>query len=191
MRRRRLIRGAVGFDELFRNSLRMRPTRILLGELRGPEAVSYLQAINSGHRGSMAIIHASSPHEAVLRIENLVASSGVPIPRSVARQQIAHGVDLIVQIDQLPDGIRRVTRITEVANLEGALEPELRHLFGYRADAVDGSGVVGEFVATGNRPSYEQRFKIAGVHLDSQLFDADGRGLGTLNQEQLVTATSR
>lgn len=182
--------GAIGFDELFRNSLRMRPSRILLGEIRGPEAVSYLQAINSGHRGSMAIIHASTPHEAVLRIENLVASSGIPIPRAVARQQIAHGVDLIVQITQLPDGVRRITRITEVANVEGALEPELRHLFGFRADGVDADGhVVGAYVATGNRPTYPERFAIARVRLDPQIFDADPGGLDSLDRETLPGAT--
>ncbi len=167
-------RGAIGFDDLFRNSLRMRPDRILLGELRGPEAVSYLQAINSGHQGAMAIIHASTPHEAVLRIENLVASSGVPIPRSVVREQIAQGIDLIVQLVQYPDGVRRVTRVTEVANVEGASEPVLRHLFGFHAIGRDAHGHIrGQFVATGNRPTYMQRFALAGIELPDSLFTAD------------------
>ncbi len=167
-------KGEISFDMLFRNCLRMRPDRIILGEIRGAEAVSYLQAINSGHGGSMAVIHASNPTEALLRLENLAASTGLPIPRGVAREQIAQGIDLVVQITQFPDGVRRVTRLTEVVHHEGFDEPQLRHLFGYQAEGRLPDGrIQGRYVATGNRPTYEDRFLLAGVSLPDGLFAAD------------------
>ncbi|MDP7115329.1 MAG: ATPase, T2SS/T4P/T4SS family [Myxococcota bacterium] len=168
-------RGEVTIRDLFRNSLRMRPSRILLGEIRGREALEYLQALNSGHRGSLAVIHAASPEEALLRLENLVPYSGVPIPVQVVREQIARGLDLAIQLEQLPDGQRKVTRIAETAGLDDDGRVVLRDLFLYVDEGVDDDGTChGHFEATGTRPRFIDDFDKAAVSLPDDLFDAPG-----------------
>ena len=167
-------KGAITFDMLFRNTLRMRPDRIILGELRGSEAASYLQAINSGTEGSMAVIHAANPFEAVLRLENLCASSGLNLPRDVAREQIAEGVDVIVQLTQLSDGVRRVTSIAEVAHKDAFGRPEVVELFRYVAKGRSKDGhIQGSFQAAGHRPTYLDRFELAETGLPDSVFNAD------------------
>jgi len=168
-------KGEVTIRALFRNCLRMRPSRILLGEIRGREALEYLQALNSGHRGSLAVLHAASPDEALLRLENLVPYGGVSIPVAVVREQIAHGLDLAIQLEQLPDGQRKVTHISEVMGVADDGRVGLCDLFRYVDDGVDGDGNSrGHFEATGAAPRFLDEFEKAGVTLPDDLFRADG-----------------
>jgi pilus assembly protein CpaF len=159
-------RGEVSIGDLFRNSLRMRPTRIVLGEIRGKEALDYLQALNSGHRGTLAVLHASSPEEAVVRLENLVPLAGLGVPFQVTRTQIAQGLDLIVQISRWPDGVRRVDRIAEVAGLDDDGRVALRDLFVYRPEGTDKDGHVrGRYASTGVVPKLWRTCAYAGIPL--------------------------
>ncbi|MFZ5482412.1 MAG: CpaF family protein [Myxococcota bacterium] len=159
-------RGEVTIGDLFRNSLRMRPDRIVLGEIRGKEALDYLQALNSGHRGTLAVIHAASPEEAVVRLENLVPLAGLGVPFQVTRQQIAQGLDLVVQLSRWPDGVRRVDRVAEVSGLAHDGTVALRDLFVFRAEGADEDGRVrGRFVSTGVAPKLWRACALAGVPL--------------------------
>ncbi|MCB9674811.1 MAG: CpaF family protein [Alphaproteobacteria bacterium] len=161
--------GGITTRDLFRNTLRMRPDRIILGEVRGEEAFDFLQAATSGHRGSIGIIHASNPVEACVRLENLAAQTGVPVPRNVIRQQVAHGIDLVVQIEQGPDGLRRVTDITEVRNIvDGTLE--LAPIFLFHYDGIEEGRVLGHHGATGEVPHMLRKLRMAGAHIDETLF---------------------
>lgn len=165
--------GEVTIRELFVNSLRMRPSRIILGEIRGKEALDYLQAVTSGHRGSLAVIHASSPEESAIRMENLVLQSGVNIPVSAIRQQIVHGIDLIVQQVQLSDGRRLVNRIAEIVDLDADGTVQMRDLFRFEEEALEEDGTVrGRFTATGVVPDFFPRFALAGTPIDEALFRA-------------------
>ncbi|MCB9766341.1 MAG: CpaF family protein [Alphaproteobacteria bacterium] len=164
-------KGEITIGDLFRNSLRMRPTRIILGELRGPEAMNYLQALNSGHDGSLAVIHASRPLEALLRVEQLAASHHLHIPERVIRRQIAHGLDIIVQHAQLADGTRKVARISEVAGLDEQGDLQVRDIFAFHADGRDKSGnIQGHFEATGVVPLVHRRFELAGAEIDADIY---------------------
>jgi len=165
-------RGEITTRDLFSNSLRMRPDRIILGELRGPEVLDYLQAINSGHRGSLGVIHASTPEEALLRLESLTAFTGIPIPAGVTRHQIAHGLDVVVQLAQLNDGSRKVTRIAEVIDSRDDSPLAALDLFVYRETGFDAEGrVEGFHAATGAVPSFLDLFARAGVPLGRDLFE--------------------
>jgi pilus assembly protein CpaF len=163
--------GEITIGRLFFNALRMRPDRIILGEIRGREALDYLQAVNSGHRGSFAVIHAGSPEEALLRLENLVPVSGLPIPASVTRSQISHGVELVVQVEQLQDGRRVLSRLSEVGEVGPDGEVQVHDLFRFeRLGLGEGGKVVGEFVATGRVPRFLQQLVLAGTGVDRSLF---------------------
>lgn len=162
-------RGAITMTELFRNSLRMHPNRIILGEIRGAEVVDYLNALNSGHKGSFGVVHAATPNEAVDRLENLVPYAGLAIPSNLVRRQISHGIDVIVQIEQLIDGSRKVTRVTEVGK-PTANGVELNDIFQFVADDLKDGKVVGRYVATGYVPTFLQRFKMAGTAVSEDLF---------------------
>lgn len=166
------VEGAGGIDvrQLFRNSLRMRPDRIILGEIRGEEAFDFLQAVTSGHRGSIGIIHASSPVEAVYRLENLAAQSGLPVPMSVVRQQVAHGIDLIVQIEKGPDGHRRITSIAEVGEVGEDGEIALAEVFRFVPEGLDAGRLVGRFLPTGVVPAMSRELNLAGARVDPSLF---------------------
>lgn len=168
-------RGEITIGDLFRNALRMRPTRIVLGEIRGREALDWLQAINSGHRGTMAVIHAASPEEALVRVEHLVALAGHQVPLPVVHGQIARGLDLIVQLAQEPDGTRKIVRISEVAGQDSADQVLLRDLFQFEDDALDDDGrVTGRFVATGVLPALLHQIDLVGMHLDPGMFREPG-----------------
>jgi pilus assembly protein CpaF len=169
-------RGEVVARDLMRNALRMRPNRIIIGEVRGVEAVDMLQAMNTGHEGSMATIHANSPRDALSRLENMVMLAGAGLPMRALREQVAATVDVIVQIARLSDGRRRVVSITEVTGVEGDVITT-NEIFAFRRSGVVGGRVVGRFEATGVRPRFTERLQVAGVPLPPRLFDestADG-----------------
>ncbi len=165
-------RGEVTPRDLFRNTLRMRPTRIILGEIRGEEAMDYLQALNSGHRGSLAVIHASSPSDTITRLETTALYASLNLPNWAIREQIASGVDVIVQHDQLADGTRKITYITEVESLKDN-KVILRDIFRFEIDEVsDDFKVKGKFKAYGP-PKFLPVFKHHGVKINEKIFKAD------------------
>ncbi len=167
-------RGEISLGALFRNCLRMRPSRILLGEIRGREVLDYLQAITSGHQGSQAIIHASSPQEAVLRLEQLSMMAGRGADPQVVAQQVVQGLDLVVQLDQHSDGVRRATSIVEVvADPDAMLGIGLREVFTWVPPDV-GRGIMrGHYAATGHRPRILERFEREGVPIPDDAFTPD------------------
>jgi pilus assembly protein CpaF len=162
--------GAVSVRELVRNSLRMRPDRIVVGEVRGGEALDMLQAMNTGHDGSLTTIHANTPRDAISRIETLVLMAGMDLPLKVVRQQVSSAVDLIVQQTRLRDGQRKVTAVTEVAGMEGDIIV-LTDIFKFNQTGVDPDGkVLGEVNATGIRPNFTPRLEAAGFKLSADIF---------------------
>lgn len=168
-------KGEITITDLFRASLRMRPSRIVLGELRGREVLDYLHALNSGHRGSFGVIHAGTPEESVDRLENLVPYSGVAVPASIVRRQIAHGLDVIVQLEQLPDGSRRVTRVTEVGDVGDDGQVQLRDLFRFVETGRGAGGAIeGRFEATGVVPWFHGKFELAGAPVPQSIYAANG-----------------
>jgi len=164
-------KGAITTRDLLRNTLRMRPSRILLGEIRGDEVIDYLQALICGHRGSLGIIHASTPQEVLLRLENLVLLAGLPIPGRVVRGQVALGLNLIVQLTQFADGHRRVTSISEVGALNEQGEVELREIFTFQRTLTESGDIHGQFVATGRTPACLEQLRLAGAKVDERWFE--------------------
>jgi pilus assembly protein CpaF len=161
---------AVSIRELVRNSLRMRPDRIVVGEVRGGEALDMLQAMNTGHDGSLTTVHANTPRDAISRIETLVLMAGMDLPLKVVRQQISSAVDLIVQQTRLKDGQRKVTAVTEVAGMEGDVIV-LTDIFKFNQTGVTTEGkVLGEMNATGIRPNFTPRLEAAGFKLSAEVF---------------------
>jgi pilus assembly protein CpaF len=162
--------GAVSIRELVKNSLRMRPDRIVVGEVRGGEALDMLQAMNTGHDGSLTTVHSNSPRDALSRMETLVLMAGLDLPLKVVRQQISSAIDLIVQQTRLKDGQRKVTAITEVAGMEGDLVV-LTDVFKFVQTGVDPEGkVIGELKSTGIRPNFMPRLEAAGLKLGAEVF---------------------
>jgi len=165
-------KGEVTIRDLFRNTLRMRPTRIILGEIRGEEAMDYLQALNSGHRGCLAVIHASRPSDAIGRLETMALYAGLNIPAWGIRRQISSGLNMIIQHDQLTDGSRKINYITEVGHMSGD-GIILRDIFRYKAEEVTESGKVkGKFEALG-KPHFFSIFKKKGVAINEKIFTPD------------------
>lgn len=168
--------GAIEIKHLVRNALRMRPTRIIVGEVRGDEAVEMLQAITSGHEGCLSVLHASSPRDAVTRLEMMVLSRGLRLPLWAIHRQIAAAIDLVIQHEILPDGSRRVSRITEVAGVEGEgteARVKLNDLFAFQNDGPGEDGrIEGRFVCSGVEPQFIARFARYGVNAPSKLFEA-------------------
>jgi len=157
-------KGEYSIRDLVKNALRMRPDRIVVGECRGGEAIDMLQAMNTGHEGSLTTTHANSPKEAVARIETLCLMAGLNLPIRAIRQQIAASIHLIVQQLRLSDGSRRVSSIAEVVGLSDDGEVELREIFAYRVtSAVIGEKVQGEHLATGYLPSFLDQFLAQGL----------------------------
>jgi pilus assembly protein CpaF len=158
--------------DLVKNCLRMRPERIIVGEVRGPEAFDLLQAMNTGHDGSMGTIHANTPRDALSRVENMVAMGGYNLPAKAVRDQIASAVNLIVQASRLRDGSRKITHITEVIGMEGEIIT-LQDLFVYEIEGEDAKGrVVGRHRSTGLRPAFWERARY--YNLERELADALG-----------------
>lgn len=161
---------AVSIRDLVKNSLRMRPDRIVVGEVRGGEALDMLQAMNTGHDGSLTTIHANSPRDAISRMETLVLMAGMDLPLKVVRQQISSAIDLIVQQSRLKDGQRKVTAITEVAGMEGDIVV-LTDIFKFTQTGVAQDGkVLGELKPTGIRPLFTPRLEAAGYKLGAEIF---------------------
>jgi pilus assembly protein CpaF len=167
-------RGAVSIRDLVRNSLRMRPDRIVVGECRGGEALDMLQAMNTGHDGSLTTLHSNSPRDAISRMETMVLMSGMDLPLKVVRQQISSAVDLIVQQTRLKDGSRKVTAITEVVGMEGDIVV-LTDIFKFEQTGLGQDGkILGELKATGIRPIFGPRLEAAGFKLGAELFMPPG-----------------
>lgn len=164
-------KGAVRQRELVINSLRMRPDRIVLGEVRGGEALDMLQAMNTGHDGSLTTIHANSPRDAISRLETMSLMAGINLPEKAIRQQIASAVSIIVQIARLSDGTRRVTHISEVTGVSDEMV-SLQDIFVLDRYGVAPNGkVLGKFRATGVRPLFYERLRSSGINLPTSLFE--------------------
>jgi pilus assembly protein CpaF len=167
-------RGAVTIRDLVRNSLRMRPDRIVVGECRGGEALDMLQAMNTGHDGSLTTLHANSPRDAISRMETMVLMAGMDLPLKVVRQQISSAVDLIIQQTRLKDGSRKVTAITEVVGMEGDIVV-LTDIFKFEQTGLGQNGkILGDLKATGIRPIFSPRLEAAGFKLGAEIFMPPG-----------------
>jgi len=164
-------KGSVTVRNLFRNALRMRPDRIVIGECRGDETLDMLQAMNTGHDGSLTTLHANSPQDVIARLDSMVLMSNVDLPVRAVREQIASAIDLIVHTARLSDGSRRITHITEVTGMADELSIHLENLFVFRQEGLDPENrVVGRFKPTGTLPSFLEELKTKGVHLDEAMF---------------------
>ncbi len=163
-------KGEITQRELLRNSLRMRPDRIIIGEVRGPEAFDMLNAMNTGHEGSLSTVHANSPRDALARVENMVMMANLDLPQRAIREQVASALHLIVQLARYSDGVRRVTHVTEVTGMEGEIVT-MQDLFKFSQEGVDPEGrILGQMSATGLRPSFAEKFALAGIQLPESVF---------------------
>lgn len=163
-------RGAISATDLVKNALRMRPDRIIIGECRGGESLDMLQAMNTGHEGSLTTIHANSPRDAVSRLETMITMGGVELPLKALRHQFASAVDLIIQVNRLQGGPRKVTHVTEVLNMEQDTVI-MQDIFLFVQDGIDADGrAYGHFEATGVRPAFMDRLEASGVRLPGNLF---------------------
>lgn len=166
-------KGEVSIRDLVKNSLRMRPDRIVIGEVRGGEALDMLQAMNTGHDGSLTTVHANSPRDAISRLETLVLMAGMELPLKVVRKQVASAIDLIVQQTRLKDGTRKVVAITEVAGMEGDTIV-LSDIFKFQQKGIGQNGkIIGEMKPTGIRPMFAPRLEAAGFKLSADVFGAN------------------
>jgi pilus assembly protein CpaF len=164
-------KGEINIRDLVRNSLRMRPDRIVVGEVRGGESLDMLQAMNTGHDGSLSTVHANSPRDAIARLETLVLMAGMDLPLRAIREQIASAVDVIVQLTRLRDGTRRITAVTEVQGMEGqTVTLQDAFLFDYSAGVDETGRFLGRPVATGVRPQFTDRFVDMGITLSPSVF---------------------
>ena len=163
-------RGEVTQRDLLRNSLRMRPDRIVVGEVRGSEAFDMMQAMNTGHEGSISTVHANTPRDALARIENMILMAGLDLPSRAIREQIASAIHVIIQIARMSDGTRKVTAISEVDGMEGQVIT-MQDIFKYEQTGIDGEGHVrGQFRSTGIRPKFAERFESLGISLAQNIF---------------------
>ena len=163
--------GAVRQRQLLINSLRMRPDRIIIGEVRGDEAFDMLQAMNTGHEGSMTTIHANTSRDALSRLESMVAMASVNMPEKSVRQQIASAISVIVQVSRMSDGTRKVVNISEITGLEESIV-SMHDIFNFVRKGIGPDGrVVGSFEPTGIRPKFLDRLRVAGILLPAELFE--------------------
>jgi|SRR5687767_2036749 len=164
-------RGEVTQRDLVRNSLRMRPDRIVIGEVRGGEAIDMLQAMNTGHDGSLTTIHANTPRDALARLETMIQMTGMRLSDRAMRQQVASALDLVVQVARLSDGTRRLTSISEITGMEGETIT-MQEIFLFERTGVDSSGqVIGRFKPTGIRPRFAEKLKACGLQLPRVFFE--------------------
>ncbi len=177
-------RGEVVTRDLVRNALRMRPDRIVVGECRGGEALDMLQAMNTGHDGSLTTVHANSPRDAISRLETLSMMAGMDLPLKVVREQIASAIDLVVQVTRLKDGSRKVTAITEVSGMEGDTVT-MTDIFKFEQTGIASDGkVLGELKPTGIRPLFSPRLEVAGFKLSAAMFGADITNIINANRKR-------
>jgi pilus assembly protein CpaF len=163
-------RGEVTQRDLVRNALRMRPDRIILGEVRAGEALDMLQAMNTGHDGSLTTIHANSPRDALTRIESMVAMSGVNLPQRPLRAQVASAIDVVLQLERLEDGKRRLVSLQEIQGMEGEMIT-MSEIFRFQRRGLDEEGgVKGDFVATGMVPKFQEQLRLRGIELPLSLY---------------------
>jgi pilus assembly protein CpaF len=164
-------KGRITQRDLVRNSLRMRPDRIIVGEVRGQEALDMLQAMNTGHDGSITTIHANSPRDALMRLETMVAMANLEIPSNFLRRYVSSAINVIIHVARLADGTRRLISLQEITGMEGNIIT-VQEIFSFRQRTVDSSGRVrGQFVFQGVRPKFIDKFHIAGIRVSSELFD--------------------
>jgi pilus assembly protein CpaF len=174
-------KGEVTIRDLVRNSLRMRPDRIIVGEVRSGEALDMLQAMNTGHEGSLSTVHSNSPRDAITRLETMVLMAGMDLPIRAVREQIAAAIDLVVHLNRLRDGTRRVTRITEVQGLEGdVVTLQDIFTFDYKSGVDEHGRYLGRLRPTGIRPTFGERLEHAGIALGSFMFGGLGVQRGSL-----------
>ena len=162
--------GEVTARQLVINALRMRPDRIIVGEVRGPEAVDMLQAMNTGHDGSLTTLHANSPRDALSRLETMISMANLALPEKAMRQQVASAVDVVIQVTRYSDGSRRLSSISEIVGMEGEVIT-MQEIFMYERQGINEDGkVLGRFRATGIRPRFAERLSASGIDLSTALF---------------------
>jgi pilus assembly protein CpaF len=163
-------KGEVTQRDLVRNTLRMRPDRIIVGEVRGSEGFDMMQAMNTGHEGSLSTVHANSPRDCLARVENMILMAGLELPVRAIREQISSAIHMVIQISRLSDGSRRITHVSEISGLEGQVVT-MQDLFRFEQEGIDAEGrVVGHFRSTGIRPQFADRFEVAGISLPSDIY---------------------
>jgi pilus assembly protein CpaF len=167
-------KGEINSQQLVVNALRMRPDRIIVGEIRAGEALDMLQAMNTGHEGSMTTAHANSPRDVIARIETMTLMAGYDLPIRAIREQIASAIDLIVHIDRMRDGTRKVVNLSEVVGMEGDVIT-LTDLFAYEQTGFEEGKIVGQLRSTGLRPSFMDRIEAAGIHIPPTIFGLGAR----------------
>ena len=167
--------GAISQRDLVRNALRMRPDRIVVGEVRGAEVLDMLQAMNTGHDGSLSTIHANSTRDALSRVETMVLMSGLSLPVRAMRDYVASALDLVIHVSRLSDGTRKIVRVTEIVGMEEDVVTT-QDIFTFEQEGIDSEGrVIGFHRATGVRPKFTERLARAGIHLGSEVFDPSKR----------------
>ncbi|TJX14166.1 CpaF family protein [Tissierella creatinini] len=168
-------KGQIAIRELVINSLRMRPDRIIVGEVRGGEALDMLQAMNTGHDGSITTIHANSPRDSLARLETMVMMSGMELPSKAIREQVSSAIDLVVYVARYTDGTRKISKISEITGMEGETIT-MQDLYVFRQDGFDeGGSVIGKHIATGIVPSFMEKLKAYGETIPSSVFTPDRR----------------
>jgi pilus assembly protein CpaF len=168
-------RGEVSIRDLVINSLRMRPDRIVVGEVRGGEALDMLQAMNTGHDGSLTTAHANSPRDMLARMETMVLMAGMDLPHRAIREQMASAVDLVVHQDRMRDGTRKVTSISEIQGMEGDVIT-MSEIFRFEQTGIENGKVIGRLRPTGLRPKFMYRIQEAGIMLPPSIFGIGSRG---------------
>ena len=164
-------KGAVHQRQLVINALRMRPDRIIVGEVRGEEALDMLQAMNTGHDGSLTTIHANSPRDALSRLETMVAMSNLNLPENAIRRQIASAIDVVVQVSRMSDGTRKIVSVAEITGMEGDVVT-MQDIFVFRKRGIRENGeVLGDFIPTGIRPKFSERLLVSGIQLPMSMFE--------------------
>ncbi|MCL5950806.1 MAG: CpaF family protein [Chloroflexi bacterium] len=167
-------RGEVTMRDLVVNALRMRPDRIVVGEVRAGEALDMLQAMNTGHEGSMSTVHANSPRDSLHRLETMVLMAGVELPLRAIRQQIANALDMVIQIERMRDGTRKITNVVEVQGMEGDVIVT-QELFKFEHAGVQDGRILGKLKPTGIRPKFMEKVEAANIFLPPEIFGMDGR----------------
>jgi pilus assembly protein CpaF len=167
-------RGQITIRDLFRNALRMRPDRIIIGECRGGETLDMLQAMNTGHDGSLTTVHANSPHDVISRLDSMVLMSNIELPIRAIREMVASAVDVIVHTARLSDGSRKVTLISEIVDIVDGTEIALQDLFMFKQTGIASDGAVqGHFLASGHQPTFMEELLAKGIDLPASIFQPE------------------